>query len=798
MIVPLEWLKEYTDINVSQDEYLSKMIMMGIGVESVEELGAELNGVIVGKIISMEKHPDADRLKICMLDVGAEEQLQIITAAPNVSEGDTVPVATHGTKLPSGMVIKKGKMRGVVSNGMLCGGEELDLTDDDCEGASIDGVLILPNEIVPGTSLAEALKIGGVVVDFEVYANRPDRQSIIGMARETAATLETELRLPEIRVDKTIDDKMPISVSVQDTELCPRYIARVVKNVKIEPSPAWMQKCLKQAGVRPINNIVDITNYVMLEMGQPMHAFDLACVGGNQIIVRKATEGETLMTLDEKERKLEAGMLVIADSKKPIGVAGVMGGGNSDITDQTKDIVLESASFLPSSVRATSKALGLSTESSARFVKGVDASGTEKAMDRAAQLIVMLNAGDVINEKIDICSQLETNRKAEAGVKSINDLLGLKLSASEIVALLNRAFIPSEVKDEDTVVCNVPDYRRDIEITVDVAEEVARMYGYENIPMSLMRGGLMVGALSESDAQGDRAKNRLCSLGFFEAQTYSFIGPREYDALGLGEDDDLRKCVPLFNPFGEDQSLMRTTMVPGLLRTVSLNAARKNTNVCLFEVGAVFIPKALPLTELPNEKQMLGLAMYGDGFDFFTLKGAIESVARCLNIQGMNFEVGGPEYLHPGQKAIVMIGKKQIGYIGCLHPDIADNFELEAGVLVGEIDWTKLIDSASNDTIKAYALPKYPSVERDLALVMDIDQPAGDLVEMMKKAGGALIESAVPFDVFVGKQVGENKKSVAYSLVFRASDRTLTDEEISPVIKKIVKNAGKRFGAELR
>ncbi|MFZ5975068.1 MAG: phenylalanine--tRNA ligase subunit beta, partial [Bacillota bacterium] len=779
MLVPLEWLREYTDINVSLEEYLSRMTMCGVGVEGVEEAGAAISGVVTGKILSLEKHPDADRLQVCQVDI-KDKTLQVVTGAPNVYEGAVIPVATHGARLPGGSVIKKGKMRGVVSEGMLCSGAELQLGEEDVPGAGVDGILILPEDTATGEDIINALGLGGVVVDFEVYANRPDRQSIIGIARETAAALETQLRLPEVRVENTLKEKPPVRVTVEDADLCPRYMARVVKNVRIKPSPGWMQKRLKQAGVRPINNIVDVTNYVMLEMGQPMHAFDLACVHDKAIIVRRAQAGEAITSLDGRERALQEGMLLITDPKGPIGIAGVMGGENSEISENTRDIVLESACFLPASVRATSKALGLNTESAARFIKGVDMNGTALALERASQLIEMLDAGDVLDTVIDIADALPKERTKIVSVEMINGLLGLELPAKEMAALLKRTFIPCVVQDNDTLVCKIPAFRQDIGRACDIAEEVARMYGYENIPMTLMRGDLLVGSLSAQEAQGDRAKAQLCAQGFYETLTYSFTGPREYDALGLDKDDPLRNSVQISNPFGEDQSLMRTTMLPGMLGVVALNIARKNTRLALFEVGTVFLPKALPLTDLPEEKQMLCLALYGQGEDFFSLKGAVESVAACLNIEDLAFEADGPEYLHPGQKARVTVAGRQAGYIGCLHPDVCDNFDIPGRVYVGELDYKAFMEAASAE-ITSTALPRYPAVERDLALVMDIDTPAGPVAAMMKKTGGALVESVTPFDVYTGGQIGGNKKSVAFALVFRAPDRTLTDEEVSAV-----------------
>jgi len=795
MLVPLDWLKEYTHIDVGLEEYLERMTKCGVGVEGVHEIGAGISGVVTGKLTAVDKHPDADRLLVCRADVG-DRTVQVITAAPNVAAGAVVPVALHGARLAGGTVIKKGKMRGVVSEGMLCSGAELGLTGEDAPGADVDGILILPDDTKPGLDVMDALGIGGVVVDFEVYANRPDRQSIIGIARETASALETDLRLPEVCVDRTVDEGMPLCVEVADAGLCPRYMARVVKNVRIGPSPAWMRKRLAQAGVRPINNIVDVTNYVMLEMGQPMHAFDLACVRENTIIVRPAEAGETITTLDGKLRELTEGMLLITDPRGPIGIAGVMGGQNSEISKETRDIVLESACFQPASVRATSRALGLNTESAARFIKGVEPGNTAAALERAAQLIDMLGAGDVVRGAVDVSAAIPRERTKVVSVPFVNSLLGLELTARKMAMLLKRAFIPSIVQDAKTLICTVPPHRQDIQRACDIAEEVARMYGYDNIPMTLMRGDLQVGSLDAQEVLTDRAKERLCALGFFEAMTYSFMGPRELDALALEEDDPLRSCVKLKNPFGEDQSLMRTTMLPAMLAAVALNLSRKNSGLRLFELGTVFLPNALPLAELPEEKQALCLALCGRGEDFFSLKGAVESLAACLNIGAPGFIEGGPGYLHPGQKAYVTAGGARAGYIGCLHPDICENFGVPR-VYVAELDFDVLAGAAS-EGVTAAPLPRYPAVERDLALVMDRDRPAGKVAAMMKETGGALVESVEPFDVYTGEQVTEGKKSVAFALVLRAHDRTLTDEEASAVLERIVKRAKKEFGAQLR
>ncbi len=724
----------------------------------------------------------------CRRDVGDEELLQIVTGADNVFEGAYIPVAKAPSMLPAGP-IKKGKLRGVESFGMLCSGEELNLKEEDYPGAGVNGIMILEGEPAVGTDIRELLNLSGTVIDFEVGANRPDCLSILGTAREAAAADETTFRLPEVKYEeyetKTED---LVSVSIQAPELCTRYIAAAVTDVKIEPSPEWMRVRLREAGIRPINNIVDITNFVMLETGQPMHAFDASKIRGGEIIVRRAKNGEKMKTLDDKERTFTENMLLICDKEGPIGVAGVMGGLDSEITDQTKTVVFESAKFMYGNIRQTSRGLGLATESSMRFSKGVDAVTTLLAMQRALTLIDMLGAGKAASGMIDVLNEDLKQKVIKVNAARINAKLGTDISAKEMQQYLNRVFIQTGLIG-DELVCTIPAFRGDIYGTADIAEEVARIYGYDNIPETDALTHLRRGRMSAYERKTDAVKDYLRDMGFLECTTYSFTGPQDYAKIGI----DVPDSVKIINPLGDDSSLMRTTLVPHMLSVVALNQNRKNENVQLFEVSRGYFPQ--DGEQLPHEVPMLVLAQTGK--DFFDMKGIVENIVRLTAGGDIRCGRANEPWLHPGISADIFAGGQKIGVMGSVHPDTMEAFDMPERAVIAQLDLEALY-AIEKPERKFRALPKFPAATRDLAVIVDQETGAGDMTEAMKKAGGKRVEKVELFDVFSGAQVGEGKKSVAYAITMRSPEGTMRDEEVDAVIKKILKTLEKEFGAQLR
>jgi phenylalanyl-tRNA synthetase beta chain len=799
MLLPIEWAKRYVEIDLDTKELATKMIMTGSNVEEIITLGQDISNVVVGKILSVERHPDADKLVVCQVDVG-EETIQIVTGAPNVAAGQLVPVAVHGAKLPGGVTIKRGKLRGVVSQGMMCSGEELELKDSDYPGAEVDGIMILREDYPLGMDIKEALEIGGDVIDFEITSNRPDCLSVVGMAREIAVTTGKAWSMPTIEVKPGVGNiQDELKVTVENPELCPRYIARVVKDIKIEPSPRWMRRRLAAAGIRPINNIVDITNYVMLELGQPMHAFDMDKVEGRKIVVRTARPGETLVTLDDKKRDLTPDMLVIADANKPIGIAGVMGGANSEITEETKAIVFESALFQGSSVRLTSKALGLRSESSSRFEKGLDINMALTAIDRAVQLVQELGAGTVMEGRIDVLASSASTEKKKLTVKwnTINNLLGLKLSVEEIADILTRLGLEITV-DGDTMTAVVPTYRNDIEGVADLAEEVARIYGYDRIPMTLMEGSASKGTKTEDQKLIDNVKQALTGMGMYETITYSFTSPTIYTSIGITDSADFPPVVKIANPLGEDQSIMRTTMIPNMLEVLSRNFNHRLESCSIFEINPIFLPKSLPLTDLPDEILTLAMGQYGEDSDFYAFKGKIEAVAALLGLDGkLSFQAAKHPALHPGRTAEVFVNGLSVGIFGEVHPKVAENYEMDIRIMIGELNLQTMLELA--DTNRQYkALPRYPAVTRDLALVVEKKVLAAQILDTIKKAGGKILEDVYLFDIYEGSQIPEGCKSMAYALTYRDSERTLKDEEVNKAHQKILSALEKEVGAKLR
>lgn len=795
MNLSMRWLRDYVDLekDIKIRDFTEKMTMSGSKVESYSSAGDEIQKVVVGKILSVDKHPNADKLVICKVDVGGDEPLQIVTGASNVFAGALVPVALDGSLLPGGKKIKKGKLRGEVSNGMLCSLGELGLTVNDFPYAIEDGIFIIEENCHPGQDIREITGQDDTVVEFEITPNRPDCLSVIGLAREVAATFDKKLNLPDTSVKggagKTGDF---VKVNVHDTKLCTRYCSRVVKNVKIEPSPRWMRERLRSAGVRPINNIVDITNFVMLEYGQPMHSFDYRFIKGGTINVRLANKGETITTLDGEKRELDEKMLVIADSEKPIAVAGVMGGEFSGIMDDTNTIVFESAMFDATSVRLTAKRLGMRTEASAKFEKGLDAQNTVPALDRACHLIEELGAGEVCDDYIDIDNSDKTLHTVPLDADWINHFLGTNIDKQFMVDTLRKL----DFKVENDIV-TAPSYRADIEQKPDIAEEIARIYGYNVIPTTPLAGASTHGGLNSRQKFDKLTLNTLLSLGYNEITTYTFISPKYYDKILMPEDSPLRNSVKIMNPLGEDTGIMRTTTLPSMLETLAHNYSNHNLAARLCEIGTVYIPTQEG--ELPNELSKITIGAYGEGEDFYKMKGDVEEL---FAVHGVDEEAC--EYLpcedepafHPGRCAKIMVGNAQIGIIGEINPKVQKNYGIDTRVFVAIIDAAQLME---NSTVERHytPLPKFPAVERDIAVICDESIPVMNLEKAIKDSGGKTVEKIKLFDIYRGRQIAQGKKSVAFSVILRAQDRTLTDKEADAVMAKMLKSLEK-LGATLR
>jgi len=793
--VSLEHLKSYVEINVSAEELCDRMVMAGFEVEEAINTAETMKNVVVGKILKITPHENSDHLLICQIDVGADEPVQIVTGADNVFEGAYVPAALNNSLLPNGMNIKSGKLRGVASNGMLCSGGELCITEEDYKGAGVNGILILNEEYAPGTDMREVLGLNDWIIDFKITANRPDCQSFLGIAREIGVVLGTEFKLP-VPTFETVGDDINnyMQVEVKNFDICPRYIGRFVKNLKIGPSPEWMKRALKASGMRSINNIVDITNFVMLETGQPLHAFDYSDIKGSKIIVRNATEGEKITTLDDKEHTLTSEMLVIADAESPSCLAGIMGGLNSEIKDTTKNLFLESAKFRRDSVRRTSRAVGVRTESSARFERGTDIMNTEYASNRALQLIYELDAGEIVDGVLDVNNGLPAERELSVSVEKINALLGLAIPAEKMVSILNSLHIPTTLEG-DTLNCKIPSFRDDIEYMADIAEEVMRIYGYDHIVGTPINAAVLRGTLTKERAVDDSLKSLLTANGMYEIATYSFIGSHTTEMLDLPEGDSRLNYIKILNPLGDEYSVMRTQLVTSMLTVISTNMNRKNADARFFEISKRFVPKALPLVEQPNELKTLCLGLYGDGEDFYTLKGLVEQVLKTLNTTP-HFERADEPYLHPGRAAKAVVGGKTVAVFGEVHPTTADKFDLNARAYVAEI-YLDMLSENENPLVIYSPLPKFPAVSRDLALLCNSETPVGDLLDIIKNAGGKLLENVSIFDIYEGAQIPEGKKSVAFNLTLRSPEATLTDEQIETVMNRVIKKLD-AAGAELR
>lgn len=808
MNTPISWLKAYVpDLDVEAQEFVDKITLSGSHVENYEKKDKNLDKIVAGKILTIEKHPDADKLVVCQVDVGRAEPIQIVTGAKNVKEQDVIPVVLDGGKVAAahgddkvyenGIPIKKGKLRGVESDGMMCGIEELGASREFYPEAPEDGVYVFPEDagVKPGDDAVKALGLDDVVVEYEITSNRVDCFSIIGMAREAAATFDLPFYPPKVEVKGAGGDVNDyISVEVQDTDLCPRYCARVVKNIKIGPSPKWMQRRLAAQGIRSINNLVDITNYIMEEYGQPMHAYDLETIANHKIIVKRAKDGDVFTTLDGQERKLDQDVLMICDGEKEVGIAGIMGGENSMITDNVQTVLFEAACFDGTNIRLSSKRIGMSTDASAKFVKGLDPNNAIEAINRACQLIEELGCGEVVDGVVDVYPNPVSDKVLPFEPDKYNALLGLEVSEEEMLKYLERLGLAYD-KAENTL--HIPSFRQDLNCMADIAEEIARFYGYDKIPTTLSKAEMTVGKKPFDQRVQDICRDIAEQNGFSGGMCYSFESPKVFDKLLLPEDSAYRKAIVISNPLGEDYSIMRTISLNGMITSLATNYNRRNKNVRLYELGNVYLPKALPLTELPEERMKMTFGMYGEG-DFFNLKGVLEEVFEKFGFAGsVTFEPGALyPFLHPGRQAVMRKGKLELGFIGQLHPEVVENYDMKGEVYVAVLDMQTVTMLATFDR-KYEGIAKFPATTRDLSLVMDKTIFVGQVEAMLKKCGGKLLEKVELFDVYEGAQVGEGKKSVAFSLSFRDKEKTLSDAEVNPVIEKMIKELGK-MGIELR
>lgn len=797
MNVPMSWLKAYTDIDCTTDEFIEIITKSGSKVETVTNLGKEITNVVVGKVLSIQKHPNADKLVITKVDTGQNEPLQIVTGATNLYEGAYVPVALNGSTLPNGVKIKTGKLRGIESQGMMCSISELNLTLADCPEAVEDGIYIFPEEQPLGEDVKKIFGLDEDIVEYEITSNRPDCFSVIGIARETAATFNRPLKFPEIKVKQEAEGDVNdyISVEIKNPELCPRYACRVVKNIKIEPSPRWMRQRLKAAGLRPINNFVDITNYVMLELGQPMHAFDIDTIDESKIIVRNAKDKEEFVTLDGNKRVLDSSMLVISDINKAVAIAGVMGGENSKVNPNARAILFESANFNGPNIRITAKKLGMRTDASATYEKGLDPNLVEIALNRAVQLVEELGAGEVVKGVVDCYPTKKEQWTVEYSPEGINKLLGTNISHQEMVNLLARVEVKADINSN---LAHIPTFRPDLQMEADLAEEIARLYGYDNIKTTLAAGTPTVGKKSYSQKIEEIVSDTLIGLGLCEAMTYSFDSPKVFDKLKISKDSPLRKTVTISNPLGEDFSIMRTIALNGILQSLSTNYNRRNEEAMLFDMATVYLPKSVPVTELPEEKNQLVIGIYGK-YDFYDLKGIVEAMFEPVGIKDIAEFTPETElpYMHSGRTANISIKEDNIGYLGELHPAVSENYNIGTKVYIAVIDMPKLIEY-SNLERQYKPLPKFPAISRDIAMLVKEDIPVSSIKAIIKQRGGKFVEEINLFDVYTGKQIQQGYKSVAYSIVYRASDHTLTDEEVNSSMKKILKGLETELGAQLR
>ncbi len=808
MNTALSWIKAYVpELDCTAQEYADAMTLTGTKVETYEKLDINLEKIVIGQIEKIEKHPDADKLIVCQVNIGTEV-IQIVTGAQNVKEGDKVPVVLDGGKvagghdggpLPAdGITIKAGKLRGVPSNGMMCSIEELGSSREMYPEAPEEGIYIFPEDAETGADAVEALGLRDTVFEYEITSNRVDCYSVLGVAREAAATFRKPFIAPKVEVKATTEKAEDyISVEVKDSELCPRYCARVCTNIKIGPSPKWMQRRLAASGIRPINNLVDITNYVMEEYGQPMHAFDLDTVAGHKIIVRRAKDGDVFQTLDGQMRNLDSDMLMICDAEKEIGIAGIMGGENSKITENVKTVLFEAATFNGANIRKSAKRLGLRTDASGIFEKGLDPRNAQAAIDRACQLIQELGCGEVTDGMVEVCAPLKELRKIIFDSKRINDLLGTDISEQEMEAIFAMLELELTTEADGTKMLTIPSFRQDLEGIADIAEEVARFYGYDKIPMTLPSGEATTGKLPFKLRIEQKARDIAEYCGFSQGMCYSFESPKVYDKLLIAKDDALRNAITIANPLGEDFSVMRTISLNGMLTSLATNYNRRNKNVRLYELGNIYLPKALPLTELPDERMQFTLGMYGDG-DFFTMKGVVEEFFDSIGMKkkAVYDPKAGKNFLHPGRQANILYDGKLIGYLGEVHPEVCDNYDMKTKAYVAVLDMPEILPFATFDR-KYAGVAKYPAVSRDISMVVPKSVLAGEIEAVIVQRGGKILEDYKLFDIYEGSQIKEGFKSLAYSITFRAQDKTLEDADVTAVMKKIL-NGLERMGIELR
>ena len=787
-----EWLGEYTTIGAPDKEYCDAMTMSGSKVEGWEVTGSEISRVVVGRVISMERHTNSDHMWVCKIDVGGERELQIVTGAQNVNIGDLVPVALDGSTLPGGKEIRTGKLRGELSEGMLCSLGELGLEQRDFPYAIEDGIFILEEDCLPGDDIREVCGLNDSVVEFEITNNRPDCLSVRGLARESACTFHTPLTFAEPTVTAGHGDiREKLSVEIKDAELCPRYTARMVKNIKIAPSPKWMRRRLRASGVRPINNIVDITNYVMLEYGQPMHAFDYACLHDGKIIVRRAEEGESLRTLDGNDHVLTPGMLVIADPEGPVALAGVMGGANSEITDKTTTIVFESANFLGHSIRKTAIALGMRTDASGRFEKGLDLFATVPAVDRACELVEMLGAGEVFDGTIDVLAKEPETTFIELDDKRINALLGADIPREFMTDTLTS--LGFELNGNTLT---VPSWRGDCTMLADIAEECARFWGYDKIEATDIRGAATQGGYSEKTLFVRKLGTACRAMGYTEVVTYSFVSPSSLDKIKVPADSPLRDNYRILNPLGEDTSVMRTTALPSMLGVLSTNLSRRNMEAKLYEMATVY--KKQPGKVLADERTVLTLGAYGGDVDFFALKGAVEALLCAARTPDVRFTADTETAaFHPGRCAAVWSGDTRLGTLGQIHPDVCAAYGLDGATYCAEIDVVLLHDLEGAEPVYT-PLPRFPAITRDIAVVCDAAVPVGELTECIRKAEKNVLRGVKLFDVYTGVGIPEGKKSVAFSLTLRSDDGTLTDDHAEEAVRAVLDALRESFGAVIR
>ncbi len=805
MNTALSWIKAYVpDLECTDQEYMDAMTLSGTKVEGYSRRDHNLDKIVVGQIEKIERHPDADKLIVCQVNIGTEV-IQIVTGAPNVSEGDKVPVVLDGGKVAGGhdggplpeegIAIKAGKLRGVPSNGMMCSIEELGSDRNMYPEAPELGIYIFKEDVEVGSDAIEALGLHDTVFEYEVTSNRVDCYSVIGIAREAAATFRKPFYPPQVFVTGNggnVEDY--ISVEVEDRELCPRYCARVCTNIQIGPSPKWMQRRLAASGIRPINNLVDITNYVMEEYGQPMHAYDLETIAGHKIIVRRAKDGDVFKTLDGQERNLDADVLMICDAEKEVGIAGIMGGENSMITDEVKTVLFEAASFNGANIRKSAKRVGLRTDASGKFEKGLDPHNAAAAINRACQLIEELGCGEVVDGMVDVCSELKTEVERTFEPDRYNRLLGTDVSKEEMLEIFRRIEVQYDAVENKLI---IPTFRQDILRQCDIAEEVARFYGYDKIPSTLPNGEATTGKLPFKLRIEQKARDIAEYCGFSQGMCYSFESPKVFDKLLLGADDPARRAISISNPLGEDFSIMRTVSLNGMLTSLATNYNRRNKDVRLYELGNIYIPKDLPLTELPDERMQFTLGMYGEG-DFFTMKGVIEeffdSIGLCKKI---TYDPNaGKNFLHPGRQAKVVYEGCELGYLGEVHPEVCDNYDMKTKAYVAVLDMPAIIPYATFDR-KYEGIAKYPAVMRDISMVVPKEIMVGQIEDVIAQRGGKILEEYQLFDIYEGDQIKEGFKSVAYSITFRAKDRTLEESDITAAMKKIL-NGLEGMGIELR